>query len=338
MPSATGSAFPSSALRVLFFNPRGLRAGWRLFIFGGILWGIYYGFLLALGQLQAVAKQASPAGPATLPSQAQFSFPIFQGIFEFAAFAVVLLMSWVMSRMEWRKVREYGLPLTESAAPRLLTAGLLVGFLSLLVALLTLRVLHAFYFGSLGLPGRQMIVWGLVWGFGFLGVAFFEEFLFRGYALYTLADAIGFWPAAVIMGLVFGRAHMGNGGETYIGIVGTVLFALFASATLRRTGSLWLAVGVHAGWDWGQSFFFGVSDSGFQVPGHLLNPSVRGPAWLSGGTVGPEGSIVTLLMLVLMMAGFLLFYRGRREPALIAASTGIPGASRVLDAGVSTRN
>jgi CAAX protease family protein len=317
MQSATETADPSSLLHPVFFNQRGLRAGWRLFIFGGILYAMYYGLLQVLGHLQNVAKQAGTAGTLATPSELQFFLPIFQGVFEFVAFGVVLLLSWLMSRMERRSVGEYGFPLRQSAPRQLLAWGLLLGFLSLFATLLALRALHVFYFGHLGLHGAQILVWGLAWGFAFLGVAFLEEYLFRGYALYTMADGIGFWPAAVIMGLFFGRAHMGNGGETYIGIAGTILFALFASAMLRRTGSLWLAVGVHAGWDWGQSFFFGVNDSGFQAPGHLLNPHVQGPAWLSGGTVGPEGSIVTLIVLALMTAGFLALYRERRRPVVL---------------------
>jgi len=316
-PSASGPAAPPAFLQVAFFNPRGLRAGWRLLIFAGMLVAIFFVFLSLVGYVQGLVKHASsePAGR----SQASFLLPAAQGVFEFAIFFLVLLASWIMSRIERRKVQEYGLPLAQSSAVRLLASGLLLGFVLLSATLAMLRGLHVFYFGSLGLHGAPILAWGLLWGFGFLAVGFFEEFLFRGYALYTLADGIGFWPAAIIMGLVFGRAHMGNGGETYIGIVGTILFALFASAMLRRTGSLWLPVGVHAGWDWGQSFFFGVSDSGFQAPGHLLSPHIQGPAWLSGGTVGPEGSIVTLMVLVLSTAGFWIFYRERRKPVVLVS-------------------
>jgi uncharacterized protein len=117
---------------------------------------------------------------------------------------------------------------------------------------------------------------------------------------------------------LFARVHMGNGGETRVGIIAAGIFALFAAATLWRTGSLWLAVGAHAGWDWGQSYFFGVNDSGLQVPGHLLNPHLaQGPDWLTGGSVGPEGSVVTLILWVLMTVLFLALYRKRREPVLM---------------------
>lgn len=317
MQPTTESAAPTSPGHFVFFNQHGLRPGWRWLIFGGVLYLFFQGVLLVLRYLQNFAKQANPGPQAPPAEQLQFAFPVFQGFFLFAGFGVVLLMTWIMSRIEHRRVGTYGLPLTHAKGGQRLIYGGLFGFVLLLVTLAVLRLLGVFYFGSLGLQGSRILIWGVLWGFGFLAVGFFEEFLFRGYALYTLAEGIGFWPAAVIMALFFGRAHMGNGGESYIGIVQTILFALLASATLRRTGSLWLAVGMHAGWDWGQSYFFGVGDSGFQAPGHLFNPHIHGPNWLSGGTVGPEGSVVTSIILILATAAFLAFYREKRAPILI---------------------
>jgi hypothetical protein len=55
---------------------------------------------------------------------------------------------------------------------------------------------------------------------------------------------------------------------------------------------LWFAVGFHAAWDWSETFFYSVPDSGTVFPGHLLSSSLRGPAWLSGGSAGPEGSVL----------------------------------------------
>jgi hypothetical protein len=61
-----------------------------------------------------------------------------------------------------------------------------------------------------------------------------------------------------------------------------------------------------------------VNDSGFQAPGHLLNPHIgAGADWLTGGTVGPEGSVVTLILWALMAVIFLVVYRKRSEPALL---------------------
>src|SRR5215831_760083 len=303
------SSHPSSGLKSIFVGRNGLRAGWRLLIFTAGLIVAFLGFSQLFKLWLAFAKHAVAAGRAPVELISQ---PAAQLIFEVLAFGVVLLLSWLMGRIERRSVGEYGLPLSRPAASlRRLASGLVIGFLLIFVTLLILRVAHVFYFGSLALSGAQIVVWGLVWGFTTLAVGFFEELLFRGYALYTLADGISFWPAAVIMGLVFSGAHMGNPGENYLGAAAIMFFALFVSALLRRTGDLWLAVGFHASYDWGASFFFGVSNSGTQGAGHLLNPRIQGPAWLTGGTVGPEASIVTFIMLVLLTAGVLAFYPKR---------------------------
>lgn len=290
-----------SVVRFVFFNDRELRAGWRLLIFLAILAPLAR---LTLGGFGLLLRAWN--GP---EFKSALSSPVWMGFGELATFLPVLLAAWIMSRIERRPPGVYGLPLERSALSRFVTGYVFWGFLPLTVVLVIMRLLGVFYFGKPGVTSAEGLYWGLAWGFVFLMVGLFEEYSFRGYALYTLADGIGFWPATIIMALLFGRVHMGNGGESYIGIVGTILFALFASATLRRTGNLWLAVGAHAGWDWGQTFFYGVNDSGLQARGHLFNPPPpQGPTWLSGGTVGPEGSIVVLVVWALMTLGVVVFW------------------------------
>lgn len=310
MEPEISSSAASSKLSFVFYNDRGLRAGWRLLIYCGMI------FILILG-VGAIAKRIGSGQAKGAPSS-DFLRTIFQAIGELVLFLVLLFLAWVMSKIERRSVDVYGLPLERSVLSRLVRGYLFWGFLPLALLLCILRGLHVFYFGNLSALNAQIVGWGVLWFFFFLLVGLFEEYSLRGYLLYTLADGIGFWPAAIIQALLFARGHMGNGGETRVGIIATGIFALFAAATLWRTGSLWLAVGAHAGWDWGQSFFFGVNDSGLQVPGHLLNPHLaQGPDWLTGGSVGPEGSVVTLVLWVLMTVLFLALYRKRREPVLV---------------------
>ena len=299
---------PPHPLNTVFFNDRGLRAGWRLLIYCAMVYVIAFCGNL-LGKLLAGQAAQGPQPP-------EFVARLFQLLGELILFLIVLLLAWIMSKIERRKIGLYGLPLQRSLFPAFFTGYFFWGFLPLTLVLLILRLCGVFYFGSFTALNAHIFGWGVLWLAVFLLVGLFEEYFFRGYVLYTLADGIGFWPAAIILACLFARAHMGNGGETKIGIIATGIYALFAAATLWRTGTLWLAVGAHAGWDWGQSFFYGVNDSGFQAPGHLLNPQSQGPAWLSGGTVGPEGSVVTLVLWMLMIALFVVLYR-RRGPALV---------------------
>lgn len=303
----------------VFYNSRGLRAGWRLAIFLLMVFG-------TAGVALFVARMAGPTSAGPVPRvPSPYLLPILGGISELILFLAILLFSWIMSRIEHRSVGEYGLPLKKPAFSKFLNGYFFWGFLPLLILLGIMRMLGVFYFGSLSLHGTQILIWGLLWGFMFLMVGFFEEYTFRGYALHTLAEGIGFWPAALIMSFGFAYVHMGNGGETKVGIVATAVFAMFGAAILRRTGDLWLAVGAHAGWDWGQTYFFGVNDSGLQAPGHLLNPSQSGPAWLSGGSVGPEGSVLTLILWAVMFVAFLLIYKPAPEPEIASVSDPLSG-------------
>jgi hypothetical protein len=303
VPAPGSSSHP---LRVIFWNDRGLRAGWRLAIYVAMIAALVLGTNLVI---RILSKGVTAIPAAQLPEYVQ---RILQAAGEFILFLVFLFLAWVMSRIEHRKIGAYGLPLERSIPRTFFSACLLWGFLPLTILLLILRAAGAFYFGNLSPLNGQVLGWVALWCFYFLFVGLFEEFFFRGYALYTLADGIGFWPSAIIMALLFAGAHMSNSGETRIGIIGVICFALFASATLWRTGNLWMAVGAHAGWDWGQTCFYGVSDSGFQARGHLFNPHTQGPDWLSGGSVGPEGSVLTLTLWIAMTVAVIVFYRPRR--------------------------
>ncbi|MGH7185238.1 MAG: lysostaphin resistance A-like protein, partial [Pseudomonadota bacterium] len=132
---------------------------------------------------------------------------------------------------------------------------------------------------------------------------------------YTLAAGIGFWPTAAILSALFGAVHLGNKGEGWAGALGAATIGLFFCLTLRRTGNLWFAVGMHASFNWGQTFLFSVPNSGMTPQGHLSNAELHGPRWLTGGTVGPEGSVFCFLTMALLFVLFLRFYpAGKPRP------------------------
>jgi hypothetical protein len=141
-----------------------------------------------------------------------------------------------------------------------------------------------------------------------------EEFLFRGYALFTLTTGIGFWPSAILLSAGFGAVHLTNQGETWIGGLSAGLFGFLFCLILRRTGDLWLAIGFHCSWDWGESFFYGVPDSGFVSPGHFLSSSFQGNKWITGGSVGPEGSVLCIVVLLVLWILFSFRFREARYP------------------------
>jgi membrane protease YdiL (CAAX protease family) len=306
---------PQPAFHKVFLRPNGeLRAGWRLLIF--IVIFIVFAKLMNLG-VKATGYKV-PKDPVFTPS--------FITIGRIFTFLLVLVPTFIMSRIERKPLGVYGLP-ARGAFGKKFWEGALWGFGSLSVLLLLLRASGAFYFGSFALSPRDALYYAFAWGVAFLMVGLFEEYLFRGYVQYTLADGIGFWPACIALSLLFAWAHKSNPGETWLGLVDVFLAGIVLGAMLLRTGNLWFPVGFHLAWDWAESYFYGVADSGMQASGALLHPSIptNRPWWLTGGTVGPEGSIFSCITEILLIVFILWRFRENRyplqsKPALVTAA------------------
>jgi len=295
----TGHTRSSRSKRV-FVGPNGLRAGWRLVV-----------FLLMLVAMGAVVRAIIirfliPAG------FAPESFTPSSVAVQDAFFLVIVgVAAWVMSKVEGRTVGQYGLPLKQGLTKHL-WLGLWIGFLANSATLVVIYLLHGVQFTKPSLHGMAILTAAAAWGGAFLLSAIAEEFLFRGYTQFTLTTGIGFWPAALLLSALFGLGHLSNKGENILGALSVIAFGLLLCLFLRRTGTLWCAVGFHLGYDWGQTYFYGVPNSGL-VPSHsLFNAVLSGPRWLTGGTVGPEASVICPIILAVVAILFSLRYREAR--------------------------
>ncbi|HEX7656913.1 MAG TPA: type II CAAX endopeptidase family protein [Sphingomonas sp.] len=313
---ATGK--PQSRLAWIFIGRDGLRAGWSLILFVALIMALTYGMLHLLralhpGSLSAASGMAP--GDATLQ--------------EGLSLAVVVIAALIMSLIERRRFARYGI--RESNRLPDFVKGLGSGLLMLSVLVGLLALTGGIAFGGFAISGSAIVTYGIEWLIAFLLVGLFEEFAFRGYLQFTLArgvtgivraispdsaraPAIGFWVAAIVFSIIlFALVHTGNGGETLMGIAAVSLAGLVFVFSLWWTGSLWWAIGFHCAWDWAQSYLYGVADSGLISEGHLLISHATGSALLSGGTTGPEGSI--LVVPVLLATLVLIWKTMPRRPA-----------------------
>jgi membrane protease YdiL (CAAX protease family) len=288
-PTFTAATQPSY-VRTLFLGPEGLRPGWGL---------VFY--LLAYRALQLTALR--------LTSLRDFGASGLWSMLleESAVFLAAAIPALTLAQVERRPWSAYGLPLRQLFG-KLFWIGALWGFAGISLLILSLRGLHGFDFGHLALHGLRIAKFAAYWALLFLMVGFFEEFLFRGYTQFTLSRGIGFWFSAGILSAAFGLIHLSNGGENWTGALAAAAIGLFFCLTLRRTGSLWFAVGFHAAWDWGETFFYSVPDSGMVSPGHLLTSSLHGKPWLTGGSVGPEGSALCFVVIAIATLAFARAY------------------------------
>jgi membrane protease YdiL (CAAX protease family) len=290
LPTATGRR--ESVLRQVFVGPDGIYAVPRWLIYLAMAWIVFQleGWLLA-------------------SIESHLNFLRWRMMIEASMMLAVILPGFVMTRIESRPFADFGLP-ARRAFGRNFWVGTLWGIGSLSVLMLALRVAGAFEFGSLALHGTRIWKFAAYYAVLFLLAGFYEDFLMRGYSQWVLSRGMNFWPAAVFLSAAFGYIHAGNPGETKAGLVAAALIGFFFCLTLRRTGDLWWAIGFHMAWDWGESYLYSVPDSGSLLPGHLINSSLHGPVWLTGGSVGPEGSY---LVFAVMGALWVLFDRAYPE-------------------------
>lgn len=290
----------------IFMGPNGLRAGWRICIWLCLSIAFIAISVLIVRKTPFLYRQVS--GQASGP----WSVIVGEGSVVWGVFVAAL----IMSAIEGRKPGVYGLPKNQ-AFKGYFWQGMLWGLVqvSLLVGLIA--VAGGYSFGAIAQSNPDIIKNGVLFLIGFLLVGFFEEFTFRGYSQFTLSTGIGFWPSAIILSALFGAIHLGNPGEGAIGALSVFVIGMFFCLTLRRTGNLWFAVGLHCSFDWGETFLYSVPNSGTTTAGALSHSALHGPRWLTGGTVGPEGSVFCFLTMILDFLVFLWLYRAR--PALPAS-------------------
>jgi membrane protease YdiL (CAAX protease family) len=290
--SAPDFAVQPSYVRTVFLGPDGLRAGWGFAFYVAIFYPLQFVGIRWAGSLEL-------GGDGLWSMMAA----------EFALLVAAAVPAVVLGRVERRAWGAYGLP-GRWAFGKLFWAGAGWGLASITLLLAVMYGLRVFDFGHLALHGARIFKFAIFWAAFFLLVGFFEEFLLRGYTQFTLTRVMGFWPAAVLLSCVFGLIHLQNGGEQWPGLLAAAAIGFFFCLTLRRTGNLWFAVGFHMAWDWGETFFYSVPDSGTLFPGHLLKSSFHGPRWLTGGIVGPEGSVLCFVVIAITWTAFARIYPG----------------------------
>ena len=303
----------------LFFHRRVLRAGWGLLLF------VLLTLLLVAGQtlaLRTVPRLRDVPHTILVPHDALGNMV--------ALFAVAVATA-VVTMLEQRRYGDYGFG-GKTRVPLLLAgvacgAAVLTGLMLVLRAmgLVSLRINAA---STMSDHWRQ----GAIWAGFYILVGFVEELLLRGYLQFDLTRAVAsllrtyfgarsgvstaFWASATLLSIVYALLHGLNVGETLLGVVSTFFLGLLLVFSLWRTGSLWWALGFHVAWDWMQSFVFGTADTGLRARDHIWLTEPLGPAWKSGGTAGPEGSIFVFGALLAMLGLVLLLPKRTVYPDL----------------------
>lgn len=282
-----------------FTNEAGqLRAGWRL-----ALW-----YAMVLGMV-AVAQTALGFVLRGRP----FLDPIRLLVGDAGTGIPVLIATLVMMSIERRSWRDYCWPSLGEMFGRRFWAGLLWGFAAISLDVGLIAAFGGYRISALALSGAALAKFTMLWVAASMAIGVVEEFYFRAYQLRTLADGVGFWPAAIINSLAFGALHyFQKPYERWEDWASVSLLGLFLCLTVRRTGTLAFAIGWHAAFDWGAIYFWSGRNAGEFAVGHLIDTHWSDSQRLTGGMLGPEASWMMGIVIAVLFTAFVVIYRSRR--------------------------
>lgn len=318
-PTEAASGGPQDTLRWLFVGPEGLRSGYRASLFT-------VGFIVVTvigGAAAAGVMAALDALGVSLPRGELFL--LLNGI----TFTPALLLTLVAGAIERPRLISAGVggPVLRTVAEA--GGGALLGGLLVLLALLGPAIGGSVRFDALA-PGRHWLMIPL-WFVGLAIAATWEEIAFRGYHFQWLCratgnafaaalgklplldpDRLGQWLSRAgwvgLSSIAFGLLHWSNPNADLISTVNTMLAGVWLAVAVFRSRALWLACGLHFGWNFAQGPVLGLpisglgsSESGMVIPS-LWSTSVTGPQWLTGGGYGIEASLSCTAVLILGIA------------------------------------
>jgi len=233
---------------------------------------------------------------------------------ETIGFIVALICTAVLATYEGRRIDSYGLSLGR-AFGRNTWEGMAVGVIMAGAVALGMFAFGGMKVHGLATTGFPLLAAAVGWLLANICIGIAEEFWYRSYFLQTLWKALGFWPGATVVALIFTADHyFFKTGENIWDVITLVSLSLLMSYSVLRSGTLWFAVGFHIAFDYMQLFIIG-TPNGAQIPvGRLLDVTFQGPAWLTGGVLGTEASFLMYPAIVLLWIYLHRRYRGNLRP------------------------
>ena len=248
------------------------------------------------------------------------------------AVLAILGYAWVVRRTERRAVPE----VARAGAVGRLIRGTAIGVGMFVAVIVNLVLLGYYEINGLGsVPGAVALL-------GFMAAAAVtEELLFRGVLFRVVEERTGTWLALLLTGVVFGLVHIINPDATLWGATAIAIEAGFMlAACYAATRNLWVPIGLHFGWNFAAGGIFSTVVSGNGESTGLLDATMSGPALLTGGDFGPEGSPYAVAAGLMLTVVFMwLAHRrghlvpGRRRRATAGSSVPSAAGSPVASAG-----
>ena len=158
-------------------------------------------------------------------------------------------------------------------------------------------------------------------GIRFIFGSIFEELFSRSFLIRHIAEGIRFkgiienkaavYLACFVTSLLFGFLHLANPGSGLVSAFNLSLIGLLFAFSYIFSGNISWPIGIHFGWNVFQNNVFGFANSGKSSEVSMVTFDLLGPDYWTGGNFGLEGSLLTTMALILVLA--LLLYQVRKS-------------------------
>lgn len=182
------------------------------------------------------------------------------------------------------------------------TAGFLTG-----LALQSLFILVIYLTGTFLIVNINPVS-TLISPFAFaLTAGFVAEIIMIGIVFRLLEQQTGTLIALLVFIILFAILHVNVKGATVISVGATAMQAgLMLPAAYVFSRNLWLPIFIHFGWDFAEPGIFGGINPSSSLTHGLLTSNIAGNSLLTGGETGPQDSLSSLLLCLLLGIIFLL--------------------------------
>ncbi len=266
---------------------------------GNQAWRRWMGLLLLIGYFFAEEPFERAIAP---PLTAKFNLPLMTaGAMSIRRYAVFMLIRLTLDLVVVAGIylilrpSSRGFPWRDPKVTSRVLQGLLTGIAVMVAAILAIILIGGAHAEPSSQSSRSAFAYGAGWLMSdFIGAA--GEELFGRVGVLLIAERfVGRRGAMIVSGLTFSLLHLGNPGVTWVWLLRLFVQGVLLAYAVYRTSSVWWSVGYHTGWNWASAPLFGAAGSGYLDQGHIFDFTPTGSKWLTGGKVGPEGSVLAFI-------------------------------------------
>ncbi|WP_445457329.1 lysostaphin resistance A-like protein [Flavobacterium sp. HNIBRBA15423] len=225
------------------------------------------------------------------------------------SFFVLLLSYYFLFRFyDKREIKE----LSTKYLAKEMFGGFTVGFLTITLSIFILYSLGYYQFIGISTANYPIKLFTTL-----VVAALIEDLFIRGLILRELENWLGTHIALVIIMLIE-TSHFFNPNSNLFSLFTDLCWGFTMSMLFIYTKRIWLPFFFHLGWNFAQPFY-GSNLTGLNDMGTIIQSRFEGPLLFTGGAVGIEGSIITVLFL--LSIGIFLYYRSNKEGKIIKRKT-----------------